>query len=510
MTKTALILTFFFTAISFGFATIRYVKPTATGAGDGSSWVNASANLNSILNASTAGDQIWVAAGTYKPAAYPRNCPSCSGVRDYSFHLQGGVKMYGGFAGTETMLSQRNISQNVTILSGDIGLTDATDDNVYHVVIYTSSIAGSELDGFTVTKGGTIAYLENSQNEIDGKFIARINGGGGFISGQNLTIRNCIFTSNSTYSGAGMVVESSEGMTIEFCRFENNTSNGGFGGGINLILFQGVVRNSSFLNNSGSGGGGMAIFSNDIQSATLFPTVYNCLFTGNNSITEGSAILLYGLISSTSITNCTVVSNNSGQPGAIHVRDGATGIFRNNIVWGNTFNSGGNFGFTQESASYASTISHSLIQGGLASCISCPGGSGNVDPQFNNLAKLQGFDMLPGTFDDGLSLRHTSPAINSGDNTVSSVTDILGRTKSGIKDIGAFEFIPKGNCIDNRHAGAIPIEAGTHLSLNNFTSDGSVAAGSDVVLTASRQVLLLPGFETQSNAVFRTVLASCP
>ena len=58
--------------------TIRYVKPTVSGSGDGSSWANASNNLQSMINNSASNDQVWVAAGTYKPNAYPSNCTNCN------------------------------------------------------------------------------------------------------------------------------------------------------------------------------------------------------------------------------------------------------------------------------------------------------------------------------------------------------------------------------------------------------------------------------------------------
>jgi hypothetical protein len=50
-------------------------------------------------------------AGTYKHTA--------TADRTISFALKNGVGVYGGFAGTETMRSQRNPATNVTILSGD-------------------------------------------------------------------------------------------------------------------------------------------------------------------------------------------------------------------------------------------------------------------------------------------------------------------------------------------------------------------------------------------------------
>ena len=108
---------------AFGAATI-FVRSTASGANNGTSWVNAYTSLQSALTAAVSGDEIWVAAGVYKPTA--------TADRTISFALKNGVGVYGGFAGTETMRSQRNPNVNVTALSGDIGMGGVTTDNSYH------------------------------------------------------------------------------------------------------------------------------------------------------------------------------------------------------------------------------------------------------------------------------------------------------------------------------------------------------------------------------------------
>ena len=84
-------------------------------------------------NDSNSLDEIWVSAGTYIPnrRADAINVITVNDRRN-AFVLKTGVKIYGGFTGviTETLLSQRNYTANVTILSGDI-----TGTNCYHVVI---------------------------------------------------------------------------------------------------------------------------------------------------------------------------------------------------------------------------------------------------------------------------------------------------------------------------------------------------------------------------------------
>lgn len=62
----------------------RHVKPVASGSGNGSSWANASGDLGAMLNASAAGDEVWVAAGTYDPGSN----------RAATFTIKGGVALH--------------------------------------------------------------------------------------------------------------------------------------------------------------------------------------------------------------------------------------------------------------------------------------------------------------------------------------------------------------------------------------------------------------------------------
>ncbi|NEU70287.1 hypothetical protein GK091_25655 [Spirosoma agri] len=78
---------------------IRYVKPVASGSGSGNSWASASGDLQAMIDASSAGQQVWVAAGVYKPTS--------TTTRNTSFAMKNGMAIYGGIAGSEMVLTQR-------------------------------------------------------------------------------------------------------------------------------------------------------------------------------------------------------------------------------------------------------------------------------------------------------------------------------------------------------------------------------------------------------------------
>lgn len=68
-----LILFIYLLSLAGGYAqTIRYVQPIPIGNSDGSSWANATNNLQTAINSlSATGGQVWVASGLYKPTTIP-------------------------------------------------------------------------------------------------------------------------------------------------------------------------------------------------------------------------------------------------------------------------------------------------------------------------------------------------------------------------------------------------------------------------------------------------------
>jgi hypothetical protein len=128
-----------------GAATIYVNAARPDDTGDGLTWSAAKQTLVAALTQAASGDEIWVAAGTYKPTT--------GTDRTISFVLKAGVGVYGGFAGTETARAQRNWTANGTTLSGDIGTPGDNSDNCYHVVSASGDMQNGVLDGFTVSGG---------------------------------------------------------------------------------------------------------------------------------------------------------------------------------------------------------------------------------------------------------------------------------------------------------------------------------------------------------------------
>ena len=227
-------------------ATTIYVRAAASGANNGTSWANAFTSLQSALAAAASPDEIWVAAGTYKPTA--------TTDRTISFALKNGVGIYGGFAGTETMRSQRNPTTNPTILSGDIGAGGVTTDNSLHVVTSDSSVSASGiLDGFTVTGG-----------HADGPGDPANEGGGAYVNQGSPTFAQVIFSNNYAGNRGGAVRVTGGSPSFTNSGFQNNVA-GSAGGGLSAASVGSLeIRSCEFRNNIGQvGGSGGAIDATD-------------------------------------------------------------------------------------------------------------------------------------------------------------------------------------------------------------------------------------------------------
>jgi len=342
-----------------------YVNKTATGNNNGTSWTDAFTDLQDAIDVNCSNVEIWVAAGTYYPTASPDG--TTTDPRNKAFHLGMDMKIYGGFAGTETQLSARDAAANITRLSGDIdnasgGAGNA--GNAYHVIITADLTVAAVIDGFTIEGGnangsGTISYQSIS-------FYRDYGGGMGNYS-SSPTITNSTFTNNnSAFDGGGMLNYSSSSPTITNSTFANNYAE--YGGGMSNYSSSPTITNSTFTNNNSAGdGGGMA---NLLSS----PTITNSTFTNNNSAGDGGG--MSNSSSSPTITNSTFTNNNANSDGGGMYNYGSSPTITNSTFTNNYAGDGG--GMANNSSS--PTITNSTFAdnnagyygGGMANLLSSP------------------------------------------------------------------------------------------------------------------------------------------
>ncbi len=292
-----------------------FVDSNAAPSGSGMSWGTAFNDLQDALAIAQPGDNIWVAAGTYYPTSSPSD-------RNATFQLKSGVAIYGGFAGSETALNQRNWETNETILSGDIGTTGDNSDNSYTVVTGSGTNATAVLDGFTITGGNASTTAGNATSR----------GGGMYNVSGSPTVINCTFSGNSAFQGGGMYNGSGSSSTVTNCTFSGN---------------------------SASQGGGMYNLSSS-------PSITNCTFSGNTASSGGG---LFDNNSSSAITNCTFSGNSASQGGGLAIVSMPSPLVTNCIIWGNSSSIHDVFS--------TSIVSYSIVQGGYAGT-----GNLNTDPLF--------------------------------------------------------------------------------------------------------------------------------
>jgi predicted outer membrane repeat protein len=273
---------------------VWYVNQQASGSlQNGLSWQTAFPDLQQALASAQYGDAIWVAKGTYLPA---------NDANQYkSFQLISGVRLLGGFIGTEVSESARNPNLNETVLSGDIGQMGVESDNSYHVLIGEGLDGNTRLDGFSIKNGNCEDPIESfPYNNVGAGML--LLGKPGVANAQPL-ISNCRFTDNKAYEGGGAIAidwinSNFSGQDTNLinpvfrdCIFENNRAVN-YGGAIykkgpTLQLDTLRWQNCKFINNwaSRGWGGGVAI----LEPRSSNYQFINCLFERDSSW-EGGGI----------------------------------------------------------------------------------------------------------------------------------------------------------------------------------------------------------------------------
>jgi predicted outer membrane repeat protein len=259
-------------------ARVIFVK--AGGNGDGSSWSNAFGDLQPALKTAQAGDQIWVAAGKYLPTK--------NADRNIAFNIPSGVELWGGFAGHESQLEERDWRINLTILSGEIG-SHSIDDNSY-TVVYTKNVSASTIiDGFVITGGA--ANGTGAKGDISRCGAGWYNNGANGES--NPVIANCTFTNNYGRDGAALYNFAQNGTTnptIQNCTFTYNRADldGGaiYNNGDNGICSP-TIESCIFEQNEATYGAGILNLANHGEAK---PLIVNCEFVKNISYIRGGSI----------------------------------------------------------------------------------------------------------------------------------------------------------------------------------------------------------------------------
>lgn len=319
---------------------IIYVDEAATGTADGIRWESAYNHLHDALtDADMCNDfpiQVWIANGSYYP---DQGEGRIDNDRSSSFYLIKNVSLYGGFAGGEESLSERDWVNNVSILSGDIDQNDhivnGNTTNAYNV-IYNPFITLNRADSSSILDGLTI-----SDGYASGAVSHQNKGGGANCQFIAPTIRNCIFKDN--YAETGGAVNTGDNPILFYnVLFENNLSNTNGG----AIFYNGynssVIDSCTFIDNEAIVNGG-AVYVARIANFSNLPEIYqsafignlansggaisnsgdikieSCLFDNNTGSLASGAISLRNSTSMTTLTDCTFLNNGGGHSGAINL-----------------------------------------------------------------------------------------------------------------------------------------------------------------------------------------------
>ncbi|WP_298417788.1 T9SS type A sorting domain-containing protein [uncultured Kordia sp.] len=422
-----------------------YVKQDAIGTNDGTSWNNAYTNLQTAINTATVNDEIWVASGTYKPIESPDSSVQ-SDQRSWCFYINKDIKLYGGFSGIETSLSERNFTTNPTILSGEIGNQANFSDNSHHVVIITNTTKEALLDGFTVTRGHAKGGVTIS---FDGRTFFSGQGGGVYITNAFTTLKNLIIDENKANRGGGIYYLNaeetvfSERVIIENVTFSfNEAISVNAGGGLLLSNCNPLIYNAIFEENraelfSGVGGtGGGVVITN--SSRVFF---YNPVFYANYAFNQGSAIVADN--SEITVYNGTFVNQNkipldleNYLNSDNHVR---ASVFYNNGTFGDV---SGDLDLSSATNTYnASSSQAPYDEVDDASAHFTDLSSATAADVFINIDNPKGPDNIWRTVDDGLMPNNTSPLLEAaGVSSGPYSQDVTGEFRFfNTLDLGAYE-----------------------------------------------------------------------
>lgn len=364
---------------------VYHVSPEGSGNFSGDSWQNAypgavdndandKADLQDLIDNVPDGTEIWLKAGTYKPTT--------GTDRTIYFSLKKNVTIYGGFAGTETSIEERDWQANKTIFSGDIdnndnlnadgiceSYTDISGNNSYSLMMNTHVDRTAIIDGVYFTGGlangeGDFSYLTMVGSAVR-NFGASFTNSFDHDHYASPTMRNCAFIGNKSTAGAsvfnrGAYVDSEEtgyiGITeplFENCIIKNNY------GSMEITSdpygYASVeIRNTKFIGNECTGAFGGALEISQINGHdNVTGIIENCEFRGNISPDKGGAVFADG--TQIEFKNCLFSGNSAPYGGVAYFAgdiDWCVPVFMNCTFAANT-----STGSSENSASVISNFS---------------------------------------------------------------------------------------------------------------------------------------------------------
>ncbi len=345
---------------------IRYVKPKKEGKGDGTSWDDATDDIQWAINdlAGTPGEkgEVWVAAGTYvvKDRIIANDASS-----PVSLLMKNGISVYGAFEGTEKRRSERieeskglkpwGWKQKSIIRGAEFKGSDGANWNdndeawniqnseSYHVVWFAPLPEGEAftdevyLEGFTI-EGGTYKGTGATQ-------YAPGYGAGVYINDPSARMRYCTVrfcnpgmkkTTNTQPRGGGIYCKNgqTEGNLVYNCSAYQ-------GGGI-YIDEAGFITRSMVTNCSAYQGAGVYLNGDASNPEKAYYQILATSVISNNTSTRNGAVYLDGhglVINNTIVNNYT---NNTSDPadklssntGGVYIKE--KGLLANNVIWNNS------------------------------------------------------------------------------------------------------------------------------------------------------------------------------
>ena len=343
---------------------IRYVKQGGTG--DGTSWTNASGDIQRMIddladnNPGGQPGEVWIAEGEYEPQTQLISNASYSA----SFRMRDGISVYGGFAGGEPSKTARTMKQKATgeeVMPWEFEHTTVLKAAYYdrknltlngnkwtltsdsRHVVWFAPMQGEDpftqvttLDGVTIMGG----YAQGGTGLDDFKTD---RGAGVYMDGENAYLTNCTVTeNNATGNGGGVYLRN--GRVQSSLIYNNNSDQNG--GGV-YVDDQGLVHRSMLANNSARNGAGVYLDNSD--EAQLLPeylilstcVVSNNTASGNGAVycNQGGVLLQNTIVNNKCVTATDLTDPNASQTGGVYINYYALVI--NSVLWNNIMQSTG-------------------------------------------------------------------------------------------------------------------------------------------------------------------------